>query len=172
MLLDSLRDQWTRIIQLDEEIRKIELRLKQCLRESSDRQKIAEIPGIGLLTATAAVASLGNATTFHSGRQFAAWLELIPRQTSTGGRVRQLGLSKRGDTYLRTLLMHGVRSILNRGYRSEWVERLLTTRPYTWRSPQWLTSSPEPFGPCCRRVRHIGPNSLQHVPRGIGSSNR
>jgi transposase len=130
MLLDSLRDQWTRIIQLDEEIRKIELRLKQCLRESSDCQKIAEIPGIGLLTATAAVASLGDATTFHSGRQFAAWLGLVPRQTGTGGRVRQLGLSKRGDTYLRTLLMHGARSILNRGQRSEWVERLLTRRPY------------------------------------------
>ncbi|MCF6759178.1 IS110 family transposase, partial [Pseudomonas balearica] len=130
MLLDSLRDQWTRIIQLDEEIRKIELRLKQCLRENSNCQKIAEIPGIGLLTATAAVASLGDAKTFHSGRQFAAWLGLVPRQTGTGGRVRQLGLSKRGDTYLRTLLMHGARSILNRGHRSEWVERLLTRRPY------------------------------------------
>lgn len=130
MLLDSLRDQWARVIQLDEEIRKIELRLKQCLRESPDCQKIAEIPGIGLLTATAAVASLGDATTFHSGRQFAAWLGLVPRQTGTGGRVRQLGLSKRGDTYLRTLLMHGARSILNRGHRSEWVERLLTRRPY------------------------------------------
>ena len=115
MLLDILRDQWARVIQLDEEVRRIELRLKQCMRESADCQKIAEIPGIGLLTATAAVASLGNATTFHSGRQFAAWLGLVPRQTGTGGRVRQLGLSKRGDTYLRTLLMHGARSILNRG---------------------------------------------------------
>ncbi|MBS7661588.1 IS110 family transposase [Pseudomonas lalucatii] len=130
MLLDSLRDQWARVIQLDEEIRKIELRLKQCLRESSDCQKIAEIPGIGLLTATAAVASLGDAKTFNSGRQFAAWLGLVPRQTGTGGRVRQLGLSKRGDTYLRTLLMHAARSILNQGHRSAWAESLLTRRPY------------------------------------------
>lgn len=109
MELDSVRDQWTRIIQLDEEIRKIELRLKQCLRESSNCQKIAEIPGIGLLTATAAVASLGDETTSHSGRQFAAWLGLVPRQTGNGGRVWQLGLSMHGDTYLRTLLMHGAR---------------------------------------------------------------
>jgi len=104
--------------------------LKQCLRERSDCQKIAEIPGVGWLTTTAAVASLGDATTFHSGRQFAAWLGLVPRQAGTGGKVRQLGLSKRGDTYLPTLLMHGARSILNRGQRSEWVERLLTRRPY------------------------------------------
>lgn len=130
MLLESLREQWTRVIQLDEEIRGIELRLKQCLRENADCQKIAEIPGVGLLTATAAVASMGDAKTFHSGRQFAAWLGLVPRQTGTGGRIRQLGLSKRGDTYMRTLLMHGARSIINRGQRSEWVQRLLARRPY------------------------------------------
>ncbi|WP_406833990.1 IS110 family transposase [Pseudomonas asiatica] len=130
LLLESLREQWARIIRLDEEIRGIELRLKQYLRERSDCQKIAEIPGIGLLTATAAVASLGDATTFRSGRQFAAWLGLVPRQTGTGGRVRQLGLSKRGDTYLRTLLMHGARSIINRGQKSRWIELLLARRPY------------------------------------------
>ncbi|GAB3394884.1 hypothetical protein GCM10027514_41470 [Azotobacter armeniacus] len=69
------------------------------------------ILSIGLVTATAVVAAVGNATTFHSGRQFAAWLGLVPRQTGTGGQVRQLGLSKRGDSYLRMLLTHGARSI-------------------------------------------------------------
>ncbi|TBW33925.1 IS110 family transposase [Azotobacter chroococcum] len=130
VLLESLREQWARVLGLEEEIRVIELRLKHYLRENLDCRKIAEIPGIGLLTATAAVASLGDATTFRSGRQFSAWLGLVPRQTGTGGRVRQLGLSKRGDSYLRMLLMHGARSILARSQKSGWLERLLARRPY------------------------------------------
>lgn len=130
MLLESLREQWVRVLRLEEDIRVIELRLKRCLRENLDCQKVAAIPVVGLLTATAAVAALGDAKSFRSGRQFAAWLGLVPRQTGTGGRIRQLGLSKRGDTYLRTLLMHGARSIIARGQKSEWVERLLARRPY------------------------------------------
>ncbi|VXB76160.1 transposase [Pseudomonas sp. 8AS] len=130
LLLESLREQWERVLRLDEEIKLIERRLKRCLRDRRDCQALAEIPGIGLLTATAAVAAIGEAKSFHSGRQFAAWLGLVPRQTGTGGRTRQLGLSKRGDTYLRTLLMHGARSIIAKGQKSEWVERLLARRPY------------------------------------------
>lgn len=129
LLLESLREQWARIIRLDEDIQVIERRLKRCLHESPDCRKVAEI-GVGLLTATAAVAAVGNATTFRSGRQFAAWLGLVPRQTGTGGRVRQLGLSKRGDSYLRMLLMHGARSLVARGQRFAWLERLLARRPY------------------------------------------
>lgn len=130
LLLESLREQWQRVLRLDEEIKLIEGRLKRCLRDRSDCQALAEIPGVGLLTATAVVAAIGEARSFHSGRQFAAWLGLVPRQTGTGGRIRQLGLSKRGDVYLRTLLMHGARSIIAKGQKSEWVERLLARRPY------------------------------------------
>jgi len=65
---------------------------------------LAAIPGIGPLTATALVASIGDAKTFHNGRQLAAWLGLVPRQNSTGGKTTLLGISKRGDTYLRTRL--------------------------------------------------------------------
>ncbi|HHK4245168.1 TPA: IS110 family transposase [Pseudomonas aeruginosa] len=130
LLLESLREQWARVLRLDEEIKLIERRLKRCLRDRRDCQALAEIPGIGLLTATAAVAAIGEAKSFHSGRQFAAWLGLVPRQTGTGGRTRQLGLSKRGDVYLRTLLMHSARSIIAKGQKSEWVERLLARRPY------------------------------------------
>lgn len=130
LLLESLREQWQRMLRLDEEIQLLERRLKRCMRECRDCRALAEIPGIGLLTATAAVAAIGEAKSFHSGRQFAAWLGLVPRQTGTGGRTRQLGLSKRGDTYLRTLLMHGARSILAKGQKSAWVERLLARRPY------------------------------------------
>lgn len=130
LLLESLREQWQRMLRLDEEIQLLERRLKRCMRDRRDCRALAEIPGIGLLTATAAVAAIGEAKSFHSGRQFAAWLGLVPRQTGTGGRTRQLGLSKRGDTYLRTLLMHGARSILAKGQKSAWVERLLARRPY------------------------------------------
>jgi transposase len=58
------------------------------------------------------VASVGDAKLFHNGRQFAAWLGLVPRQSSSGGKTNLLGISKRGDTYLRTLLIHGARSVL------------------------------------------------------------
>ncbi len=94
------------------QIGEIERRLKVWLKEDEACQRIAEIPGVGLLTATAAVATMGDAKAFKSGREFAAWLGLVPEQTGTGGRIRLLGISKRGDTYLRTLLIHGARSVL------------------------------------------------------------
>jgi transposase len=71
----------------------LERRLTTAFRNNGDCQKIGDIPGVGLLTATATVASIGDARTFKSGREFAAWLGLVPRQTGTGGRVRQMGLS-------------------------------------------------------------------------------
>ncbi|WP_197339990.1 IS110 family transposase [Ralstonia solanacearum] len=130
MLVDSLREQWGRVQSTDADIATLERRLKAALRENQQYQRIAEIPGVGLLTATAAVAAIGNASTFRSGREFAAWLGLVPRQTGTGGKVRQLGLSRRGDTYLRTLLMHGARSVITRGTRSPWLDGLLQRRPF------------------------------------------
>ncbi|MBU2818335.1 IS110 family transposase, partial [Acidithiobacillus ferrooxidans] len=71
------------------------------------------IPGVGLLTATAIIATVGDMKSFRSGREFAAFLGLVPRQSGTGGKVRLLGISKRGDTYLRTLLTHGARAVVN-----------------------------------------------------------
>ena len=73
---------------------------------------IAEVPGIGKLTATALVATMGDAKTFKSGREFASFLGLVPRQSGTGGRIHLGSISKRGDPYLRTLLIHGARSVL------------------------------------------------------------
>ena len=130
MLIDSLRAQWTRGQAMDAEIAAIERRLADTLRTTEPCRKLASIPGVGLLTATATVATIGDVTTFKSGREFAAWPGLVPRQTGTGGRVRQLGLSKRGDVYLRTLLIHGARAIIARSHRSPWVEELLKRRPY------------------------------------------
>ena len=91
---------------------------------------IAGIPGIGLLTATAAVATMGDAKTFKSGREFAAWLGLVPAQRGTGGKVRLLGISKRGDTYLRTLLTHGARAVLRHAKEPvQWLHDIGKRRP-------------------------------------------
>ena len=73
---------------------------------------------------------MGDPAAFSSGREFAAWLGLVPRHKGTGGRVRLLGISKRGDTYLRTLLIHGARSVLtNAKSPPEWAVRLAARRP-------------------------------------------
>jgi transposase len=130
MVIDTLRDQWGRIGQLDEQIGQIERRLKVWQQEDQDCQRLVRIPGVGLLIATAAVAMMGDAKTFGSGREFAAWLGLVPRQTGTGGRLRLLGISKRGDTYLRTLLIHGARSVLTHAKEPDpWVTALRQRRP-------------------------------------------
>jgi len=96
-------------------------------------QRLMTIPGLGELTATALVAAVSGATQFKNGRQFAAWLGLVPRQHSTGGKSRLLGMSKHGDSYLRKLLVHGARSCLRwvgrkRDRRSQWVQSLMERR--------------------------------------------
>jgi transposase len=75
-------------------------------------QRLGTVPGIGPLTATALVAAVSDASHFKNGRQFAAWLGLVPRQHSTGGKPRLLGISKRGNRYLRKNLIHGARAVL------------------------------------------------------------
>jgi transposase len=85
---------------------------------------------VGLLTATAAVATMGDARAFRSGREFAAWLGLVPGQAGTGGRVRLPGISKRGDTYLRTLLIHGARAVLRHAKEpGAWLQEISKRRP-------------------------------------------
>jgi transposase len=127
---DSLREQVERIKKLAEDIKAIELRLAQRLRADADMKRVAEIPGVGLLTATAAIATMGQASAFKSGREFCAWLGLVPRQSGTGGKVKLLGISKRGDTYLRTLLIHGARSVLMHAKEpGPWLEQIKARRP-------------------------------------------
>ncbi|MGT0250584.1 IS110 family transposase [Burkholderia pyrrocinia] len=112
ILIDTLREQWNGLAELDKQIAGIERRLQMWMREDKACKAIAAIPGVGLLTATAAVATMGDAKTFRSGREFAAWIGLVPKQTGSGGKVQLLGISKRGDTYLRKLLVHGARAVL------------------------------------------------------------
>ena len=131
MVMDTLREQWTRIGQLDLQIGEIERRLQVWQHQEPACQRTTAIPGVGLLIATAAVATIGDARTFQSGREFAAWLGWVPRQTGTGGRVRLLGLSQRGDTYLRTRLIHGARSVLTQAQdRPPSIMELRQRRPF------------------------------------------
>jgi transposase len=130
VVIDSLCEQWQNVSKLDKQVKQIELRLKALLKEDRNAQRILTIPGVGLLTATAASAAMGNADAFKSGREFAAWLGLVPAHTGTGGKTRMLGISKRGDSYLRTLLIHGARSVLTCGKEpSAWVQKLSQRRP-------------------------------------------
>jgi len=130
VLVDTLREQWNGLARLDQQIEEIERRLRQWMKEDKAVKAIAEIPGVGLLTATAAVATIGDAKAFRSGRELAAWIGLVPRHTGSGGKVTLLGISKMGDKYLRTLLIHGARSVLNhRKGQDPWVEKLVGRRP-------------------------------------------
>jgi transposase len=81
--------------------------------------RIQQIPGIGPVVATAIVAAIGNGAAFRKGREFAAWLGLVPRQYSTGGKARLLGISKRGNPYLRKILVHGARAAVLRIKRDQ-----------------------------------------------------
>ena len=130
MVADSLREQVRRIKALGEDIAAIEKRLASQLRQDEDMRRIAEIPGVGVLTATAAVATMGDVGAFASAREFCAWLDLVPKQWGTGGKVRLQGISKRGDAYVRTLLIHGARSVLMHAKEpGPWLEQIQARRP-------------------------------------------
>jgi transposase len=132
-LIASFDEQVRRIKQLEVDMALIERRLSQQLRQTAQCVAVSEIPGVGVMTATAIVASMGSPAAFKDGREFAAWIGVVPRQTGTGGRVRQLGISKRGDAYLRTLLMHGARAVVrsDRSSTWPWLVELLKRRPYS-----------------------------------------
>ena len=98
--------------ELDARIAAYDRRIAALARASAPVQRLMKIEGVGPVTATAVVASVGDAKVFHNGRQFAAWLGLTPRQHSTGGKQRLGAMTKHGDVYLRTLLIHGARAVL------------------------------------------------------------
>jgi transposase len=119
---------------LTERIEALERRIGSWQRREDDCERLTTIPGVGRLTATAVVATVADARSFRSGREFAAFLGLVPRQSGTGGRVKMLGISKRGDPYLRTLLIHGARSVLLSQSRADrvmdpWLKEVLARRP-------------------------------------------
>jgi len=107
-------DLYERLRGLDTHIAAYDRRITHLARTMAAAKRLMQVEGVGPLTATAVVASVGDARLFNNGRQFAAWLGLVPRQHSTGGKSRLGRITKRGDVYLRTLLVHGARSVLMR----------------------------------------------------------
>ena len=118
--------------ELGRQAEELELQIKLWHKENEASQKLEAIPGIGPITASAIVATVGNATEYKNGRQLAAWLGLVPKQRSSGGKQLLLGISKRGDTYLRTLLIHGARAVIryaeNKAEPESWLRKLIMRR--------------------------------------------
>jgi transposase len=106
-LIGILWDEWKTV---EEQIDELTDRLEQIAASDPSCCRIRQIPGIGPIVATAIVAAIGNGAAFRKGRDFAAWLGLVPRQYSTGGKAKLLGISKRGNNYLRKVLIHGARA--------------------------------------------------------------
>lgn len=129
-MMACLQEQIGRIDELQRDIDRLETRIGAWQKLDHACSAIAAVPGIGKLTATALVATMGDAAMFKSGREFAAFLGLVPRQSGTGGKVRMGSISKRGDPYLRTLLIHGARSVMYHAKTpTPWQEQILARRP-------------------------------------------
>jgi transposase len=109
LLIEDMRLEWS---DLDRRIMALTAEFVARAREDQAARRLVSIPGFGALNATALVAAIGTGETFRSARDLAAWLGLVPRQATTGGKPRLLGITKRGNTYLRTLLIHGARAAL------------------------------------------------------------
>jgi len=126
---EVMRELYEQLVALDERIARADRMVQRVFTENAPCQKLAQIAGIGPVVATALIAAVGNAQEFDNGRHLAAWLGLVPRQCSSGGKERRLGISKRGDRYLRTLLIHGARATGHRARhktdaRSRWIRSL------------------------------------------------
>ncbi len=110
-LIDLLWNEWKTV---EDQIKGLSLELERISAADPGCARIRQIPGIGPIVATAIVAAIGNGAAFRKGRDFAAWLGVVPRQYSTGGKARLLGISKRGNVYLRKILIHGARAAVLR----------------------------------------------------------
>ena len=109
LLIDDMREQWH---ELDCRISALDDEFAEHARTDKMARLVSTIPGIGVLNATALIAAIGNGQTFKRGRDLAAWLGLVPKQMTTGGKPRLLGITKRGNVYLRKILIHGARAAL------------------------------------------------------------
>lgn len=129
LLVDRLMG---RLKEIDKQVKELEAQIKTWHRTNHASSKLEKIPGIGPITASAMVATIGDAKTFDSGRQVAAWLGLVPRQHSSGGKATLQGISKRGDSYLRTLLVEGARSVILSSAKkvnpNSWLQKIMERR--------------------------------------------
>jgi len=109
---ELFQDLYNEFCELEERIKQYEVKVVKIAKEDERCQRIQTIPGVGKLTATAFFASVGDVKVFTKGRQLSSWLGLVPKQSSSGNKVRLLGISKRGDRYLRSLFVHGARAVV------------------------------------------------------------
>ena len=129
--------------QLAERVEEADALIRHLAQESDVCRRLDAIPGIGPITATALIAAIGNGAAFRKGRDFAAWVGIVPREHSTGGKQKLLGISKRGNSYLRRLFVHGARVVMQ--YRSKQAP-----------GQRWRISCLEWLGRCCAKTRRIG----------------
>lgn len=135
LLIQELQILHEHYIELNDRIKSYDQKLSRLANESEDGKLLQSIPGVGPLIASQCLADLGSVGQFKNGRNMAAWMGLVPRQYSTGGKPTLLGISKRGNVHLRTLFIHGARAILSKpdGVAKQfgpWLERLRATKPY------------------------------------------
>lgn len=126
-LLDS---QLQALRELDAHIHRADAQIKTTLKTTEQAQRLHQVPGIGLLGATALSATLGDGSGWKNAREFAACMGIVPSHRGTGGKVRIGAISKRGDSYLRTLLIHGARNLVRTGKPSAWIVAMLRRRPF------------------------------------------
>jgi transposase len=130
-LLDRLGQEWK---QIESDVQAISHAIERISDEDARCRQLRQIPGFGPLVSTATVVAIGNGAAFRRGRDFAAWVGVVPRQYSTGGKARLYGISKRGNIYLRRMLIHGARAVLlrikhNTGGFGQWVHPLAQRAP-------------------------------------------
>jgi transposase len=133
MMRQLVRDLGAQLKVVDKQVEEMERQIKLWHRDSEPSRKLEAIAGIGPLTASAYVATVGDAKSFKNARQVPAWLGMVPRHEGTGGKVKLGRISKRGDVYLRTLLIHGARAVIRQVERKPnqadgWLKKLLARR--------------------------------------------
>ncbi|NKI17702.1 IS110 family transposase [Spongiibacter sp. KMU-166] len=134
LLHEMLHDLLAALLREEERIETLDKRIGSWVEGNETASRLTKLDGIGPITASAVVATTGHASSFKNGRQFAAWLGLVPRQYSSGGKNKLGRITKQGDRYLRTLLIHGARTVLlmssrGRGDHREWIESLRSRKP-------------------------------------------
>jgi transposase len=133
MMRQLLRRLGENLKEMDEQVSELERQIKLWHRDNEQSSKLEAIAGIGPITASAFVATLGDVKSFKNARQVPAWLGMVPRHEGTGGKATMGGISKRGDTYLRTMLIHGARTVVaqlerKRDASDGWLQKLVARR--------------------------------------------
>jgi len=135
LMRELLHELWNDLIRFDERINKLNDQIALSVKSDAVAQKLSILKGVGPLGCSAMAVALGDGSAYKNGRQFAASLGLVPRQHSTGGKEKLLGISKRGNTYLRTLLIHGARTVIRHAKNkndplSNWINEMLTRKHF------------------------------------------